>query len=108
LDKNDINNHPLVYVKPSHIHGQGLFAKQKIKAGQVIGEIKGRPTKQDGPHVLWVDDAKKGIRVECIFKYINHRKKPNACYYDDMTVVALKDINKDEEITHDYGDEWGD
>jgi SET domain-containing protein len=105
-DKQQQNNHPLVYVKPSKIHGNGLFAKKKIKAGQVIGEINGKPTKKDGPHVLWVDNGMQGIKVQCIFKYINHKKRPNACYYDDMTVVALKDIKKDEEITHNYGEDW--
>ena len=44
--------------------------------------------------------AKKGIEVQCIFKFINHKKRANACYYDDLTVVALRNIKKGEEITH--------
>ena len=100
-------DHPLVYVKDSIIHGKGLFAKQTIKAGALIGEITGKPAAVDGPYVLWLDvDTKHAIEVENVFKYINHNAKPNACYYDDLTVVALRDIEKDEEITHHYGDSW--
>ncbi len=39
-------------------------------------------------------------------KYINHSAKPNAVYYDDFTVVALRNIKADEEITHYYGEGW--
>ncbi|MCI0507853.1 MAG: SET domain-containing protein-lysine N-methyltransferase [Gammaproteobacteria bacterium] len=98
--------HPLVYVKDSMIHGKGLFARKSIKAGAVIGEIEGIPASIDGPYVLWLDDDKHGIEVQNLFKYINHNARPNACYYDDLTVVALRDIEKGEEITHHYGECW--
>lgn len=102
-------DHPLVYVKESVIHGKGLFAKQMIKAGAIIGEITGTPAAHDGPYVLWLDeDNQQAIEVQNVFKYINHNEKPNACYYDDLTVVALRDIKKDEEITHHYGESWED
>ena len=38
-------------------------------------------------------------------RYINHHPDPNAVYYDDLTVYALRDIAPGEEITHNY---WGD
>ena len=100
------SDHPFVTVKRSKIHGNGLFAKKNIKAGEIIGEVKGKPTKKDGPYVLWMDNAKQGFEVSCILKYINHNQKANACYYDDLTVVALRDIRKGEEITHNYGEDW--
>lgn len=100
------NDKTLFYVKESPIHGKGLFARKKIKQGQVLGYVKGSPTRKDGPHVLWLDDLGQGFRVECDLKYINHNEHPNACYYDDLSVVALRDIRKDEEITHHYGDDW--
>jgi len=99
-------DHPLVSVKKSKIHGQGLFARKDIRAGDVIGEVKGKPTKVDGPYVLWLNNAKQGFEVSCILRYINHHQEANACYYDDLTVVALKDIKKGEEITHNYGEDW--
>lgn len=105
---NHSSDSALFYVKESAIHGKGLFARKRIKEGQILGYIKGTPTKKDGPHVLWLDDLGQGIHVECDLKYINHNPNPNACYYDDLTVVALRDIRKDEEITHHYGDDWCD
>lgn len=104
--KKGMNKEDWVYVKDSRIHGKGLFAKKKIKAGQVLGEVEGKYTKKDGPHVLWLDDLTQGFKVNCVFKYINHAPKANAAYYEDLTVVAIKDIKKDEEITHDYGEAW--
>ena len=101
-------NHSRVYVKESVIHGRGLFAKTQIREGEVLGEVDAKPTKIDGPYVLWVDNATKGFEVKCIFKYINHNADANACYCDDLTVVALRDIDPGEEITHDYGDDWHD
>jgi len=95
-----------VEVKQSHIHGMGLFAKHKIYQGEVIGAIKPKPAKKNGPHVLWVT-AEEGHKVDGPLKFINHCPNPNACYYDDLTVVALQDIAPGDEITHDYGDGWG-
>jgi SET domain-containing protein len=40
--------------------------------------------------------------VSCNLKYINHADNPNACYYDDLTVAAIRDISANEEITHNY------
>lgn len=92
------------YVKKSGIHGKGLFAARNVKAGEVLGSIKYNPVDEDGPYVLWLGE--QGIKVDCELKFINHSKKPNACYCDDLDVVALKNIKKGEEITHDYGDDW--
>jgi SET domain-containing protein len=56
--------------------------------------------------VLWLS-ADEAIEVTCEFKYINHSDDPNACYYDDLSVVALRDIRPHEEITHDYAsNDW--
>ncbi len=94
------------YVAPSTIHGQGLFARKRIKNGSVIGYLQGRPCAEDGPFVLWIS-ATHGIEVLCDLRYITHSDDPNACYYDDLSVVALRDIEADEEITHDYASaEW--
>jgi len=92
------------YVKDSGIHGKGLFARCDIEKDEVIGTIKYNPTEDDGPYVLWIEDH--GVLVECELKYINHSSKANACYCEDLDVVAVKNIEKDEEITHDYGDDW--
>jgi len=92
------------YTQKSTLHGMGLFAATNIKKGEVIGSIPYQPVDEDGPYVLWLGE--QGILVESDLKYINHSARPNACYCDDLEVIALKAIKKDEEITHDYGDDW--
>ena len=94
------------YVAASRIHGKGLFASSLITAGSIIGWLQGRPSTVDGSHVLWISET-QGIEVLCDLRYINHSDRPNACYYDDLSVVALRDIKPDEEITHDYAsNDW--
>ncbi|MGD2074431.1 MAG: SET domain-containing protein [Gammaproteobacteria bacterium] len=94
-----------VYVDDSPIHGKGLFAKSLIPAGAVIGTLRGEYTSTDGDHVLWLDDD-TGFLVQCQFRYINHSDEPNAAYYDDLQVCALRDILPGEEITHQYQADW--
>ena len=94
------------YVAASGIHGKGLFAAISIRRGAIIGWLTGKSSVNDGPHVLWIS-ASEGIEVLCDFRYINHADDPNACYYDDLSVVALRDIQPDEEITHNYySNDW--
>ena len=94
------------YIASSKIHGQGLFADCHIPAGTIIGWLQGVPTKADGAYVLWISE-RKAIEVTCELKYINHSDRPNACYYDDLSVVALRDIKPNAEITHNYAsNDW--
>lgn len=88
-------------VRLSPIHGRGLFATTFIPADTVIGKIEGVPTRVDGPYVLWIDDH-RGIEVTNDMRYINHAGEPNAAYFDDLTVAAIRDIYPGDEITHDY------
>lgn len=91
----------LTYIGDSLIHGKGLFAQIDIQKGTTIGTLEGKPTKQDGDYVLWLSDT-EGFEVNCHLKYINHASKANACYYDDLTVIALSNIKQGDEITHNY------
>ena len=88
----------------SPIHGMGLFSKIFIKKGQVLGYCRTKTTRKPGDYTLWLDQGP--VDVTCKFKYINHHKKPNVAYYDDLSVVALKDIKPGDELTHHYGDDW--
>jgi SET domain-containing protein len=94
-------NNGLTYVGRSNIHGRGLFASRPIARGTVIGHVEGTPTRRNGAYTLWLDEE-NGIRVTCNLRFINHSPRPNARYYDDLSVVALRSIEPDEEITHDY------
>ncbi|WP_253038305.1 SET domain-containing protein-lysine N-methyltransferase [Pleionea sp. CnH1-48] len=94
----------LIKVKNSAVHGKGLFANGTIKKGTVIGVCETKKTKKTGMYTLWLDSGK--VDVTCDLKYINHSKKPNVAYYEDLSVVALKNIRVDDELLHDYGEEW--
>ncbi len=95
---------PSYHVAKSSIHGRGVFAVRKINEGEILGVLKTTPAKTNGSHVLWITEHKK-VRVHCDLRYVNHSEKPNACYYDTLEVVALRNISKGEEITHDYSGE---
>ena len=95
----------MVYVEDSPIHGKGLFAKTFIPSGTVIGVAQGQPTTTDGEQVLWLD-KNEGLHIQCDLRYINHSDTPNAAYYDNLDVCALRDVEAGEEITHDYGAGW--
>ncbi|WP_455198256.1 SET domain-containing protein [Kaarinaea lacus] len=89
------------YVARSPIHGKGVFASRPIREGEIIGTLNVSPATRNGHHVLWISENQK-VRVNCRLRYVNHSEEPNAVYYDTLEVVALRDIDKDEEITHDY------
>ena len=96
-------------VKESPLHGRGLFATQFIPEGTVIGWLKTKKAKKkhdlNGPYILWVS-GKKPVRVTCDLRFINHSNEPNAAYFDDLSVMSLRDIKPGEEIVHNYmGDE---
>lgn len=91
-------------VKESPLHGRGLFATQHIPEGTVIGWLKtkkAKKSKRGGPYVLWID-GKKPVRVTCDMRFINHSDEPNAAYFDDLSVMSLRDILPGEELLHNY------
>jgi len=92
--------------RASEIHGAGLFSTIAIKKGAVLGTCSVRKTQEPGLHTLWLDDGDRLVDVKCRLKYINHSKKPNVAYLDDLRVVALRKIRPGDELLHDYGDAW--
>lgn len=94
----------MIEVRESPLHGRGLFATQFIPKDTVLGWLKTVPAgdhELDGPYILWVDGIKP-MRVTCDMRYINHSPEPNAAYFDDLSVMALRDIQPGEEVVHDY------
>ncbi|MDB4330245.1 SET domain-containing protein [bacterium] len=96
----DSNYRPLpkeVELRKSEIEGTGLFAKEDIEKGHVLGMTH-----------LYLDS--KIIRTplggfynhsdspNCIKQKQNYRDTPGSYYY----LVSLRDISKEEEITVDY------
>lgn len=98
-----------VYVAPSSIHGQGLFAARPLKAGQLIGIYDGPVTEQEGAHVLWVenddDEGWTGYDGANELRYMNHADMPTA-EMDGLNCYARVDMEAETEITIDYG--WND
>lgn len=100
-----------VYVSRAGNLGEGIFAKTDIKKDEIIFIVKGSIKKNDyspkssveGPN--WLALAKhKWISPfdDNPWRYINHSCKPNAGLKGKVTVVAMKNIKKNEQITIDY------
>ena len=97
-----------LYVAPSRIHGMGGFAKRIIRAGKRIGKFEGRRVSEDSAHVLWCEEPDGdwvGLLGDNDLRFVNHSLEPNA-EYRGPEMYALRDIEKTEEITVHYGDEW--
>ncbi len=93
-------------VRPSAIHGKGLFARRPIAAGEYLGSYRGLRTRKDGKYVLWIEGRKgfsHGRRGTSLLRYLNHSDRPNA-EFDGFDLFAIEDIEPGEEITIHYGD----
>lgn len=100
-----------VYVSKTGNLGKGIFAKADIEKDKIIFIVKGTIEKGDynsefyteGPN--WLALAKnKWLSPfdDNPWRYINHSCNPNAGLKGKVTVVAMKNISKDEQITIDY------
>ncbi|MCA9509722.1 MAG: SET domain-containing protein [Myxococcota bacterium] len=99
-----------IRVGPSPRHGTGVFARARIRTGARIGAFEGRPTRRDGPHVLWLvddDGSAEGLLVENELRYLNHSRRPNA-EIDGTDLYALRNIQPGAEILIHYGADWND
>jgi uncharacterized protein len=107
---------PKVEKRRSPIEGRGVFAKQKIKAGEVVvvkgGYILTKAQrdaigKELGPSEiqitedLFIGPASKSER-EGGMMHLNHSCEPNLGLQGQVVYVALRDIEVDEELTFDY------
>lgn len=99
--------HQLYYKKESSIHGEGLFSRGAIAQGDYMGEYDGPMVDDNGSHVLWVeddDDVWVGRDGKNLLRFLNHSKSPHAEFIG-FELFAVRNINPDEEITIDYGEE---
>lgn len=119
--------------RSSKIHGNGVFATETIKKGEEIVEYKGRMITHAEADALHFGDIDTGhtflftLNEEYILdantkgnvaRWINHSCEPNAIAFvhghesedlrkDRVIIEALRDIKAGEEITYDYGFEFG-
>jgi SET domain-containing protein len=98
-----------VVVRKTAAHGEGVFARTKIKKGTIVAVFDGTIYGRD--HKDWSDDLynhamqfgkwqwrdSKGIA-----RLINHSCDPNCGIHDLFDIVAMRDIAAGEEITWDY------
>ena len=107
---------PKTEVRKSHIEGKGLFAKEKIKKGEVIHVAEGniltleesKTLSEEQQNLCYdVDDnhllCPKDFNALSADWYINHSCDPNCGSAPDwFTLIAMRDIEPNEEITYDY------
>lgn len=99
-------------VQKSAIHGYGVFAREKIKKGKFIAELRGSKIiykstiyGQSNRYGDWIGTG-KDTWIDPIdeFQYLNHSCDPNAGFKGARTLklYAMRDIAPGEEITIDY------
>jgi SET domain-containing protein len=94
-------------VRPSPIHGHGVFATRSFRPGERIGWYLARRTERDGTYVLWVRNGHgwRGYNGYGRLRFVNHTREPNA-EFAGLDLHAVRAIRPGEEITVHYGDEW--
>ena len=103
-------------IRPSAIHGMGVFAREPICQGEVV-EIIGGDLMTDAEFRAFQQTARQYNAVQigedlhlveqlAITQQrpgsINHACDSNLWLADEVTLVARRDIKKDEEVTVDY------
>jgi uncharacterized protein len=107
----------LVLVKPSGIHGMGVFANADIPDGANIMIISGevideaecirREEEDKNVYIFWNGDNYIDTVNTNVIKYINHNCDCNCEVTDrdenSLYLTAIRDIKSGEELTIDYG-----
>ena len=105
IHNRDLNK--IVEARRSTIHGKGLFALKRFRPGQYLGTYHGPMVEDNGTYVLWVEEE-PGCWLKCdgknSLRYLNHSATPNA-EFDGLDLYALKNIQPEQEITFDYGED---
>ncbi len=106
---------PSIEIRPSSIHGEGLFAKRTFKPSDIICRAKGDIANSRSQISYQIGTNKHfepiGIlegEINALAK-VNHACDPNSRVRFDpqsrfLVLEALRNIAKDEEITTDYCD----
>lgn len=100
-----------IYVGKSPISGKGIFAGEDIRKEERIQYIRGKKVKnvsksreESQAMANWIGVSRNlWVNTEGTpFRYVNHSCDPNAAITGTKTVVALRNVQKGEEITIDY------
>lgn len=103
---------PKVEIRDSELGGKGMFAKEKISAGEkmlvwggeYVTENEAEKAKTAGKLVMQWDTDLFSIedRGEDDAYYLNHSCDPNVWMKDAHTLIARRDVGIGEELTADY------
>ncbi len=95
-----------LYVRESPQHGKGVFASGPIRKGEPIivfgGPVLHRSQVNFSDYHLQIGEALYLGSSGDADDFINHSCAPNAGFCDGLTLVAVRDIAIDEEVTWDY------
>jgi hypothetical protein len=97
-----------IEIRDSRIHGKGIFARTRLRAGQRIGRFDGDRTTQNGTYVLWLigeDGSEVGIRGRNALRFLNHGDPANAEFQDDE-LYTVRNVQPGAEVLIDYGESW--
>ena len=81
------------------VYGKGLFVTTSYKTGDVLWTLKGIPVDTPTKTTIYIGNSEHVDDPLGI--YFNHSFEPN-CRIEGRSVVAMKDIEKDEHLTFDY------
>jgi hypothetical protein len=89
----------LFYIEDTPTKGKSLFSNRSFKKGEEVGKYLSKTKTLNGRQIddLWETDV--------IGRYVNHSSKPNTKAIrknGEVFLTAVRDINKDEEITVNY------
>lgn len=106
---------PKIFSKKSQKSGFGVFAKKPISENEIITifggyviNIQDLPKIPDGLQDYYYQISDKlfygPVRKKDIMEseFFNHSCNPNSGFKDSITLIAIKDIKKNEEVTFDY------
>jgi uncharacterized protein len=103
-----------VIQQPMHVyvgaakHGKGLFAAKSFTEGEAITVFSGpkitysQVLKLKNPDNALAISPRRYLDFQPPGVYANHSCNPNAGLKPDLTLIAIKPIKKNEEITWDY------
>lgn len=102
-----------IIVRPSSIHGYGVFAAEEIVANEVVEECMVLMSDSSHPSLgnyYFLVDKKRGLALGYGSIY-NHAEEPNTGYIFDkersiLTFFAMRNIAPGEEILVFYGPRW--
>ena len=97
-------------IHKSKVHGNGIFANEDIKRGELIDFVKGKihhlkvlTKRESHSHPNWIGVSKyTWLDPMPPYKFLNHSCNPSAGIKGRISVYAIRNIKKGEEVTIDY------